>query len=337
MKNKHFNNRKAFSLVEISVVILIVGILIFGISRGNNLYNDFRLRSAQNLTLGAPLNTIRNAVLWYETSLPQSFLAGENRDGVDITRWNDISNNSNKNHAYAGQKTNANGISFNLAPASTIANTKGPIYIADGINNLPTLQFRNVSNSEYRYLVSDINSRTRGNEDLLMIVVTKYNSGSGWLIDRQCTVSGIPLSGCPNTSGSTPVGTPLFGIETKNARDILFDCRYEDDNGCVSGNYYFDTGYDFDKSPTILTIQRKFNNSVTMFYNGKNTLGTANRADNSKNIPTQPIKIGRHVNFEHTSDFLISEIIFIAGTISDRERDSIEDYLGKKYSIPVSH
>ncbi|MBM3590130.1 MAG: prepilin-type N-terminal cleavage/methylation domain-containing protein [Alphaproteobacteria bacterium] len=45
-----FGFRKAFSLIEISVVILIIGILIAGISQGIDLYNDFNLTKARNIT-----------------------------------------------------------------------------------------------------------------------------------------------------------------------------------------------------------------------------------------------------------------------------------------------
>ncbi|MFZ9470698.1 MAG: type II secretion system protein, partial [Rickettsiales bacterium] len=39
-------SRRAFSIIEISVVILIIGILVSSISKGLDLYQDFRLTSA---------------------------------------------------------------------------------------------------------------------------------------------------------------------------------------------------------------------------------------------------------------------------------------------------
>jgi prepilin-type N-terminal cleavage/methylation domain-containing protein len=36
-------HQKAFSLVELSMVILIIGILIAGVSQGIDLYGDFKL------------------------------------------------------------------------------------------------------------------------------------------------------------------------------------------------------------------------------------------------------------------------------------------------------
>ena len=60
--------KKAFSLIEISVVIVIIGILIAGISNGIDLYQDYRLTSARNLTKNAPISRIPDLKLWLETT-----------------------------------------------------------------------------------------------------------------------------------------------------------------------------------------------------------------------------------------------------------------------------
>ncbi|NBX52845.1 MAG: prepilin-type N-terminal cleavage/methylation domain-containing protein, partial [Proteobacteria bacterium] len=55
--------RQAFSLIEISVVILIVGILISGISRGADLYNDYKLSIARKLTQESPVSRVPDLAL----------------------------------------------------------------------------------------------------------------------------------------------------------------------------------------------------------------------------------------------------------------------------------
>lgn len=43
-------NKKAFSLIELSIVILIIGIIVAGVTQGLRLINAFRLSSAKSLT-----------------------------------------------------------------------------------------------------------------------------------------------------------------------------------------------------------------------------------------------------------------------------------------------
>ena len=70
MKNFH---KKAFSLVELSMVILVIGILIAGISQGIDLYQDMRLATARSLTQNSRVGRIDNLELWLETTTEKSF------------------------------------------------------------------------------------------------------------------------------------------------------------------------------------------------------------------------------------------------------------------------
>ena len=75
MKNCKENNGKykikklklAFSLIEISVVILIIGILIAGISQGIDLFADYRFITAKNLTKNSRVGRIEDLEIWLET------------------------------------------------------------------------------------------------------------------------------------------------------------------------------------------------------------------------------------------------------------------------------
>ena len=133
MKN---NFKKAFSLIEISMVILIVGILIAGISKGIDMVYDMRLATARALTDKAPMFGMENLEMWLETTSENSLATGTGTiftnvanppDKKEIGRWNDLNptliNPNNKNHAVQG--------------------TLGyqPLYIQDGINGLPALLF----------------------------------------------------------------------------------------------------------------------------------------------------------------------------------------------------
>ena len=67
---------QAFSLIEISVVIIVVGILLAGISSGIELYDDYRFKVAQNLTKNSPVSRIPDLKLWLETTSEKAFKIG---------------------------------------------------------------------------------------------------------------------------------------------------------------------------------------------------------------------------------------------------------------------
>lgn len=136
MKN---NFKKAFSLIEISIVILVVGILIAGISKGIDMVYDMRLVTARALTDKAPMFGMENLELWLETTSENSLATGTGTSFTNVAnppnkkeigRWNDLNptliNPNNKNHAVQG--------TLNYQP----------LYIQDGINNLPALLFDGV-------------------------------------------------------------------------------------------------------------------------------------------------------------------------------------------------
>jgi prepilin-type N-terminal cleavage/methylation domain-containing protein len=116
--------KKAFSLIELSIVILIIGILVAGVSSSSRLVKKMKLVTAQNLTNSSPIPTIKDLEFWYETSLDKSFLDSERIDGGDISFWYD-------NNLQVLNKINA------YAPA---VNNR-PKYVENGINNLPIIRF----------------------------------------------------------------------------------------------------------------------------------------------------------------------------------------------------
>lgn len=81
---------KAFSLIELSVVILIIGILVAGVTQSSRLVKRMRLQTAQNLTQSSPVASIKDLTAWYETTLEKSFNDNEEQDQSDITVWYDV-------------------------------------------------------------------------------------------------------------------------------------------------------------------------------------------------------------------------------------------------------
>ena len=90
---KKIKINKAFSLVEISIVIIIISVITVGIISGLNIASSARLKLATNLTHNSPILSMKNLDLWYETTLADeslTFVDGIDEDGAKISGWNDI-------------------------------------------------------------------------------------------------------------------------------------------------------------------------------------------------------------------------------------------------------
>jgi prepilin-type N-terminal cleavage/methylation domain-containing protein len=114
---------KAFSLIEISVVILIIGILIAGISTGVDLFYDSKLATAQSLTKSAPVRRIEGLFTWIEATSPESF-ATTPKDGDPIGLIKDLGFKMDKVNFV---QTGVDGLK--------------PVYKQGNLNNLPALYF----------------------------------------------------------------------------------------------------------------------------------------------------------------------------------------------------
>ena len=87
---KNINSNKAFSLIELSIVILIIGILVAGVTSSSRLITRMKLITAQNLTRNSPISSIKDLSVWWETSLDESFDNAEESDDSLISGWLDI-------------------------------------------------------------------------------------------------------------------------------------------------------------------------------------------------------------------------------------------------------
>ncbi len=57
-------NYNAFSLIELSIVILIIGILVAGVTKGSTLYQKIKLSSARSVTNNSPVAYISGLSVW---------------------------------------------------------------------------------------------------------------------------------------------------------------------------------------------------------------------------------------------------------------------------------
>jgi len=70
--------KNAFSLIELSIVILIVGILVAGVTSSSRLIKRMKITVAQNLTQSSPVPSIKDLSVWYESSMDKILLMLKN-------------------------------------------------------------------------------------------------------------------------------------------------------------------------------------------------------------------------------------------------------------------
>jgi type II secretory pathway pseudopilin PulG len=116
---------RAFSLIETSIVILIIGVVVAGVVQGARLMKKAKLTSARAATAAAPVNFIKDLSIWYDTSSEESFPATQAESGKAVSSWNSII------------KTGADV----AAMTGTAASGSEPTYVAGSLSSLPTLSF----------------------------------------------------------------------------------------------------------------------------------------------------------------------------------------------------
>jgi prepilin-type N-terminal cleavage/methylation domain-containing protein len=74
VQEKRKGSKKAFTLLEISVVLILVGLLIVGVVGGQVLIQKAQLAKAKSLTSSSPMIMIEDLNLWMETTLDEDDL-----------------------------------------------------------------------------------------------------------------------------------------------------------------------------------------------------------------------------------------------------------------------
>lgn len=162
---------QAFSMVELSIVILVIGIVIAGIASGSILLAKVRLSNAKTLTQSSPVSAIENLVGWWEPTLDESFEAQEAEHGNTISVWHDINpQTANKKDA-----------------TQTSSTSQRPTYAIDSNLDLPMLSFYN------DYLSLPDGTVPYGNSPYTVFLVSK--------VSQSCTC-GVLGSGAYSSGGT---------------------------------------------------------------------------------------------------------------------------------------
>ena len=156
--------KRAFTLIELSAVIVIIGILIAGLMGATGLVKKSKIAAAQSLTKASPIAGITDNALWLESSAESSFKDTETSTGDAVTTWYDQKNAANK--------------------SSVVAVGTGPTY-SNTINYIHAVKF---SGSTANYLqVAD--ASFLNNTDYTIVVLEKRQSATAGYFIGDSSVS----------------------------------------------------------------------------------------------------------------------------------------------------
>lgn len=294
--------KKAFSLIELSIAILTIGILVTGITQGSRIISGTKLKTARNLTNSSPVVSMSGLVLWLdvtdETTIATGTLASNSytkpNDNADVVKWRD----RNTQQTTTDQKE----------LAATL-DTNRPKYIANGIGGLPTLQFD--GNSDYLKNATGVISA--GKTDYTMVAV--------W----QARVIGQKIIFAQDGGGCSGV----------NAGILL-------ENGGFFGSWSCGFGWDYIPGVykatipyvSIVKINKNKTNKITTYVNGATQSGSP--TNGTPTLVNGSVVIGSIATGAAFFDGYISEVIIFDRAITNVEVAGIQEYLSRKYSIKLN-
>ena len=319
---KNLNNfRKAFSLIELSIVILIVGILIAGVTQSSRLVKRMRLTTAQQITSSSDVNSISDMVMWLEATQDFAFATGTNGSfDFNTNIYTDVDRPSNNDRI---GRWNDKAIRNATAKKSAIQNAlaRQPKYVDDGINNLPALYFDSTSTPLCLHSPVNIDRALIPNVSIFAVYRwTSIDTGQnqrlwgadngGW--DRQALFYSPygPWNGVTNGGGTSSIDN--FTNRNKN-QIFSYISKVAVTNGSMG---YINSS----TSPNIYT-----ESYANPGYPALTLAGVNNQTGSL-------ILDGNCVD---STNILIGEFIVFDRALNAEERASVEKYLAKKWSIKI--
>ncbi len=160
MHKRDFSKLKAFSLLEVSIVVLIIAVIVVGITTAFTVIKQSRIESSKSITRSSPINSADALALWLETTMDSSFEDKDNLNSGSLIRvWNGSSSGIATQVRFLG-----NGVN----------------YIEDGINHNPSVKF---SRSTENYLEIRDASFLNGSDYTVFVVERRSdNSNNNYFI-----------------------------------------------------------------------------------------------------------------------------------------------------------
>jgi len=317
---------KAFSLVELSVVIVIVMIMIAGLIQSSRLIGAMRISTARNVTQSSAMPWINYIVTWYDATAADAFLESETDDGDKISRWNGAE------VRYSDR--------INL---DQVDDAKKPIFTSNGMYGLPSVKFDGIDD----YL---------GSENLEQLILT-YRSASVFIVFEPKTIVsdekrsilyqpsvcgrefdvGYNFSSKGNFGLSSGSGSDCGGQINATTSGIDFAVQNEK---IVASLIVYQSPMEVGNTSNIKIFRNGYSQTVSAVSNGYTSAlieSTKKYSDGSNRVYVGARKASD--NAVPTSFFngFLGEMIVFNRSLNNEDRKEIEKYLGKKWGIKVNY
>ncbi len=302
MKKKSFFKRKfsfinnsAFTLVEISVVVLIIGILLAGISQVFEMISETSLKSARSLSKSSRITRTDDLVFWLDATSDKAF-DKEKDDNSTVSIWKDTNPKS------------TSPISSTSSSASLY-----PSYSLSAINSLPAVKFKKTSSTVGNCITIPSESFVNNSEDFtLYLTYSPTTLDDGIIIEKNnASATSFPFS--------LELSSGFYKFSVKNSTSTI----------SVIGSRQAKIN-----TPNLIRLSRTKGSQIEISINGvsstqsdtlaSSTFNNAELSIGCRNGATSP------ANFINGN---IGETTFFNRNLSVKEKTEIEEYLYKKWKM----
>jgi prepilin-type N-terminal cleavage/methylation domain-containing protein len=299
MKNSNFP--KAFSLLELSIVLSVVGILATLAINATSIITRLKFSTARSITENSPIPKIDGLIAWYETTTNSSFETGAvldsyADDAITQWKWYDRSPNS--------LALRNNTTSQMLSPTGASASVS---YQQKALAQLPSFRFQGNGGLFFSPLRINPPATSISNATVFMVLQP--------VVFNAATTYTIFDSGSGSNKNLVSISTSGAIIDRGSAVSISSSGRFASGKAAIVAVY--------------------LSNNSSIYVNSNNTpLGGSAVSAGSNNISGIYIAKSAQGSGNDFNGF-ISEVAVYNSALKFSDRREVLNYLSKKYKIAV--
>ncbi len=286
--------QKAFSLIEISIVILVIGILIAGISQAIEMFSEASLTSARNLSKSSRISRIDDLSLWLDATSDKAF-DKEKDDGSTISMWKDTNPRS-------------------TSPASSNSSSASlyPSYILSAISSLPAVRFKKTSATVGNCVTIPSQSFVNNSEDFtLYLIFNPKTLDDGIILEKNnATATNFPFS--------LELNSGFYKFSVKNSANTI---------GITNPKQAIIN------APNLIRLSRTKGSQIEITVNGVSSTQSDTLTSSTLNTTELAIGCRNGTSPTSFISGDIGEIAFFDRNLSVKEKADIDEYFYKKWKM----